>query len=658
MISDPEKITYFAETDFRNKKTRFGIKSKDRSRHIYIIGKTGMGKSTLLENLIIQDIKNGEGVGVLDPHGSLAEKVINFVPEERIKDVVYFAPFDTEYPISFNVMEDVGADKRHLVVSSLMSTFKKIWVDAWSARMEYILNNTLLALLEYPDSTLLGVNRMFSDKDYRKKVVENIADPAVKTFWVDEFAKYNDRYMQEATAAIQNKIGQFTANPLIRNIIGQSKSSFDVRQIMDDKKVLIMNLSKGRIGEQNASLLGGMLITKIYLAAMSRAELTESEIRKKPNFYLFVDEFQSFANDSFADILSEARKYNLALTIAHQYVEQMSENVRAAVFGNVGTTIAFRVGPLDAEILEKIFAPKFTVEDIVNLGFTQVYMTMMIDGVGSPPFSATTLWLFQKPSISFREQIIDNSRKMYTRARDIVDNEIRSWHEFNFAERKPFKERSFDRAPASALLPTSLKLRGTSQTGKQDKPFDKAQTGSPRSYLGQAVSGRQDYRGQAPQRSHYAEQTQNKPYQKQFQRPPQSKMTPVSSHKMEDKTVNQARQVNQVNQAYNQKHSISPKLKDLLQKLVTEEVPKVATEKIEAQKPISTISLSELKESPKKTVISSVKEPSKENVNLLREALKKAMKENTEAQKQKNTAQENIKVQKEVSEDVLRKILE
>src|SRR3990172_2281482 len=226
-------ITYFAETDFRNKKTRFGIKSIDRARHTYVIGKTGMGKSTLLENMAIQDIQNGEGMAFLDPHGSTAEKLLDYVPEHRAKDVLYFAPFDMDYPVSFNVMEDVGADKRHLVSSGLMSTFKKIWVDAWSARMEYILNNILLALLEYPDSTLLGVNRMLSDKDYRKKVVENITDPAVKSFWVDEFAKYGDRYMQEAGAAIQNKIGQFVSNPIIRNIIGQTKSSFDIRSLMD-----------------------------------------------------------------------------------------------------------------------------------------------------------------------------------------------------------------------------------------------------------------------------------------------------------------------------------------------------------------------------------------------------------------------------------------
>ena len=257
-------INYFAQTDFRGKRIRFGVKAEDRAKHVYIIGKTGMGKSTLLENMVIQDIKNGEGLAFVDPHGKSAEFLLDFVPPERIKDVIYFAPFDLENPISFNIMEDVGQDKRHLVANGLMSSFKKIWPDVWSGRMEYILNNCLLALLEYPDATLLGVNRLLSDKAYRQKVVNNITDPSVKSFWVDEFAKYSERYMQEAGDAIKNKIGQITANPLIRNIIGQPKSTIDLRKAMDEKKILIVNLSKGRLGEQNANLLGGILITKIY----------------------------------------------------------------------------------------------------------------------------------------------------------------------------------------------------------------------------------------------------------------------------------------------------------------------------------------------------------------------------------------------------------
>ena len=427
-MNNEEQVTYFAETDSRNKRLRFGIKAKDRSRHVYVIGKTGMGKSTLLENMAIQDIQNGNGVAFIDPHGKTAELLLEYVPETRIKDVLYFAPFDLDYPISFNVMEDVGADKRHLVANGLMSAFKKIWVDAWSARMEYILNNILLALLEYPGSTLLGVNRMLADKDYRNKVVANISDPSVKSFWVDEFAKYGERYMQEAGAAIQNKIGQFVSNPLIRNIIGQPKSTFDIREMMDDRKILIVNLSKGRMGEANANLLGGMLITKIYLGAMSRADVHHSILDGLPNFYLFVDEFQNFANESFADILSEARKYKLNLTIAHQYIEQMTEEVKAAVFGNVGSMITFRVGAFDSEVLEKEFAPVFTMEDIVNLDKFQIYLRLMIEGVGSQPFSARTINNPPLPERNYVPEITDASRSQFARPRGAVEEEIMKWH--------------------------------------------------------------------------------------------------------------------------------------------------------------------------------------------------------------------------------------
>lgn len=425
---DPEHITYFAETDFRNQKTRFGIKSRDRTRHMYVIGKSGVGKSTLLENMAIQDIQNGEGIAVLDPHGSFADKMLDYVPAHRIKDVVYFAPFDTDHPISFNVLEDVGADKRHFVVSGLMSTFKKIWVDAWSARMEYILTNTLLALLEYPGATLLGVNRMLSDKEFRTKVVNNISDMSVKAFWVEEFAKYTERMAAEAVPAIQNKIGQFTANPLVRNIIGQPKSSFDIRKVMDEQKILIINLSKGRIGDTNTSLLGSMLITKIYLSAMSRAEVSAGLVGALPNFYFYVDEFQSFANETFADILAEARKYKLALIIAHQYVAQMEEKVRDAVFGNVGTTVSFRVGPLDAELLEKVFAPQFNQNDLINLGMAQIYLSLMINDIGSPSFSARTLPPIPRPTITYRNDIIESSRAIFAAPRDKVETDTREWY--------------------------------------------------------------------------------------------------------------------------------------------------------------------------------------------------------------------------------------
>ncbi|MBV9159675.1 MAG: type IV secretion system DNA-binding domain-containing protein [Candidatus Kaiserbacteria bacterium] len=423
---DDRRITYFATTHTRGKREMFGIRAIDRGKHVYVIGKTGMGKSTMLENMAIQDIQNGEGIAFIDPHGSTAEKLLDFIPQSRIKDVVYFAPFDTDFPLGFNVMEDVGYDKRHLVVSGLMGALKRIWVDAWSARMEYILQNTLLALLEYPDSTLLDVNRMLTNKTFRNAVIEKITDPIVKAFWVEEFAGFTDTYTREATPAIQNKIGQFTANPLIRNIVGQAHSSFDLRKIMDEKKIFIVNLSKGRMGETNASLLGSMLTVKIYLAAMSRADEPAARIARLPRFYFYVDEFQSMMNEAFADILSESRKYKLALTLANQYIEQMEEEVRDAVFGNVGTLIVFRVGPFDAEVLETVFKPTFLPEDLVGLGLGQIYLTLMIDGVGSAPFSAETIPPIEAPAISYRDDVVESSRAQYGRIRAEVESAINS----------------------------------------------------------------------------------------------------------------------------------------------------------------------------------------------------------------------------------------
>jgi hypothetical protein len=450
MQEDPNKITYFAKTDSRGTERPFGIKRRDRARHMYVIGKTGMGKSTLLENMAIQDIRNGEGMAFIDPHGSTADRIMEYVPEHRIKDVLYFAPFDMEHPIAFNVMEDVGYDKRHLVVSGLMSAFKKLWVDAWSARMEYILSNTLLALLEFEGATLLDVNTMYTNKAFRKRVVDNVKDPVVKQFWTEEFANFTDRFAAEATPAIQNKVGQFTSNPLIRNIIGQAKSSFDIRQMMDEKKILIINLSKGRVGEVNAALLGSMLVTKIYLAAMSRADVPAATLAGLPNFYFYVDEFQNFANESFADILSEARKYKLNLLIAHQYIEQMEEEVRDAVFGNVGTTIVFRVGPFDAEVLETIFDPHFSATDLVNLGFAQIYLTLMIDGVGSPPFSATTLQPFDPAPNQYVKEVLASSRAQFGKSRSEIEEVIKKRYELDVTTPEPPKPR---RAPARDSAP-------------------------------------------------------------------------------------------------------------------------------------------------------------------------------------------------------------
>ncbi len=432
MNDNNNEITLFAETNFRNEQRRFGIKKDDRRRHMYIIGKTGMGKTTMLENMIISDIIHGKGLGFIDPHGDSADKILDFVPPERVKDVIYFDPSDLDMPIAFNVIENVEPEKKHLVASGLMGVFKKIWPDVWSARMEYILNNTILALLDYPGATILGIMRMLSNKDYRKQVVDQIKDPVVKSFWVEEFAKYTDRFAAEATPAIQNKVGQFLSAAVIRNIVGQVESAIDMRRVMDEGKILIMNLSKGRIGEDNSKLLGGLLVTKLQLAAMSRVDIPEDE---RQDFFLYVDEFQNFATESFANILSEARKYRLSLILANQYIAQLIQSVagsksaavRDAIFGNVGTIISFRVGAEDAEYLEKEFAPEFTAVDVVNLAKYNVYLKLMIDGVASRAFSATTLAPYPKPAINYRDDIIEHSRQTYGTPREDVEKEIANW---------------------------------------------------------------------------------------------------------------------------------------------------------------------------------------------------------------------------------------
>jgi CxxC-x17-CxxC domain-containing protein len=429
---DNNEVTLFAETNFRNSYKRFGIKKDDRRRHMYFIGKTGMGKSTVLENMIVSDIRAGNGVAVVDPHGDLAEKVINYIPNNRIEDVVNINPADINYPIAFNVVEQVEPHLRHLVASGLVGVFKKLWADSWGPRLEYILRNAVLAILDYPGSTLLGVVRMLSDKKYRKSVVANIQDPVVKSFWQREFSSYADKFATEAVSPIQNKVGQFLSSSLMRNIVGQVKSSIDLREIMDEGKIIIMNLSKGRIGEDNSALLGAMMITKIQLAAMSRVDIPEEE---RKDFYLYIDEFQNFSTESFANILSEARKYRLNLIMAHQYIEQLGDTVKAAVFGNVGTLVTFRVGATDAEELVKEFTPTFIEEDIVNLPKYEMYLKLMIDGITSTPFSAKGLGpLTEREKTNNLDKVIRNSREKYANDREEVEEKIMRWHEDEYEE--------------------------------------------------------------------------------------------------------------------------------------------------------------------------------------------------------------------------------
>jgi len=426
-------VIYFARTNYRNQMRKFGIKTDDRRRHTYVIGKTGMGKTTLLENMILSDIYLGHGCAYVDPHGDTAEKLINYIPEWRLKDVVYFCPSDVEYPVGFNILESTDINTRHVIASGLMGVFKKIWPDVWSARMEHILNNCLMTLLENPGNTLMGVNRLLVDRDFRVRMVSNLKDPVVKAFWITEFEQWEPKFRTEAIAPIQNKVGQFLSTAVVRNIVAQEKSTIKPREIMDSSKIFIVNLSKGRIGEDAMRLLGGMLITKMQLCAMERVDIPEIERR---DFYLYIDEFQNFATESFASILSEARKYRLALIMAHQFIEQLTEEVRAAVFGNVGTILLFRVGSPDAAFLETEFMPRFTPEDLVNLTKYEIYLRLMIDGVSSEPFSALTLPPIAQKTDSMAT-VIEYSRANYARTREVVADEILRWSEMEGGSEEP-----------------------------------------------------------------------------------------------------------------------------------------------------------------------------------------------------------------------------
>lgn len=411
---------------------RFGIKTDDRRRHIYILGKTGTGKTELMFNMVIQDIKRGYGVGFFDPHGETAEKLLDFVPQNRINDVLYFNPADLDFPIAFNVMENVDASYRHIVSSSLLGAFHKIWPAVWSARIEYILENCILALLEYPGSTLLGIQRILADPDYLKKVVEKITDPMVRAFWLHEFPRYTQSQELEAVAEIKNKISQIVYNPLVRNIIGQPQSKIDFREALDQNKILIANLSRGKIGEDNSKILSVFLTTKLYLSLLSRTDVPEE---KRRDFYLYLDEFQNFATRGFVEMLSEARKYKLNLVIANQYLGQLEETnqkgvsyeVRDAVFGNVGTIICFRLGAEDAQFVEREFLPEFSAQDFVNLAKFNIYLKLIVNGAAARPFSAISLPPVQKTEESNKEKIIKVSRERYATPRKIVEEKLSRW---------------------------------------------------------------------------------------------------------------------------------------------------------------------------------------------------------------------------------------
>ncbi len=420
--SNDQNISAFGLTNFRGINHQFGLLRRDRSRHVYIIGQTGAGKSGMLELLALSDVFYNQGYCIIDPHGDFAIDNLKFVPESRIKDVIYFNPADTAFPVAFNPLEVDDPSRKPNICSEVIGVLKRMFGDSWGPRLEHILRYTLLALLDRPETTLLDISRLLTDKDFRKETLDYCTDVTVLQFWKHEFGQWNEKQVNESIAPVLNKVGAFTANPIIRNIVGQAKSSFNIRKIMDEGKILVVNLSKGLVGEDNAGILGSFLVTKVQLAAMSRSDIPDVKDRRP--FYLYVDEFQNFATDSFAVILSEARKYGLNLTVANQYVAQMTDSVRDAVFGNVGTTISFRVSPEDAPVLIKQFEPTFDESDIIQLNNRNFVISMIINGEKVPAFSASTLSIPDTPKDNF-DAIVAHSRECYARPRLEVETEIR-----------------------------------------------------------------------------------------------------------------------------------------------------------------------------------------------------------------------------------------
>jgi len=382
------RVTFFGQGNYRDYNDFFGIKRKDRLAHMYIIGKTGTGKTTLLETMIRQDIENGEGFAFFDPHGDMIERVLPTVSKFRSGDLIYFNVPDSTQPLGFNPLESVPVAKRSLAASGLLEAFKKIWDDSWGPRTEHILRNTLLALLDQPQATLADILRLLDDPEFRTKAMTHVGNYHVRDFWLREYKRWSPRFRSMAISPIENKVGAFLSNPVLHRILTQKKSAFDVRRLMDEKKILLVNLAKGKIGEDTAALLGSLLVATIGFAALRRADVPEAE---RQDFYLYLDEFQNFTTLSLANMLSEVRKYKVGLVLAHQYISQLDTEVRDAILGNVGTIISFRIGMLDTKIIAGEFYPVFSAEDLIKLPNYHIYLKLMIDGVVSKPFSAVTI---------------------------------------------------------------------------------------------------------------------------------------------------------------------------------------------------------------------------------------------------------------------------
>lgn len=424
---DPAEVSFIGRTNYvaalEEKKFVFGIKRVDRRRHLYVIGKSGVGKSKALELLIRQDIAYGHGLCLMDPHGDVIDAILDFIPENRIEDVVIIDPTDMAYPSSFNPLQNIDSAFKHQLAQGLIEVMEKQFGANWTPRLEHVFRFTVLALLDYPHATMRGMISMLTDRNYRQKVVEYIEDDMVKRFWAIEFADWSEKFDTDAIIPLVNKLGQFLSDPLLRNIFGQKENKINLEELMNQKKLIFINLSKGRLGEENASFLGAMFITKIKQAGMARASLREKD---RHDFYLYVDEFHNLVTETFENILSEARKYGLCLTVAHQYMGQLIPRVQMAVLGNVGSIIIFRVGGEDAVHLKPEMAPVFDIKDMINLGMQEFYIKMMIDGESYDPFSAETLKVLPAPHASFREQIIARSRAKYTISADAAKQLIQA----------------------------------------------------------------------------------------------------------------------------------------------------------------------------------------------------------------------------------------